>query len=721
MCLGGSAASYRLCTNDDGPILRVENYNPRLHAAAVKGSTLNHHFHRVRGNSEDCGSTSMSRGFSHAVGTVLGFLLALGLALPVATAAEAGHDYHFASTSSSGEKVVVEKEDGSKLTVVCFLGAECPMARIYGPRLSQLAAEFSADDVRVIGVNSNRQDSMAEVRAYVDEYSVSFPVIRDQRNVIADRYAATRTPEVFLLDEQLQLKYHGRIDDQYSPGINRAAPTRQDLRLAIEELLAGKPVSTADTTVLGCFIGKVSSRPQHTILENDITYSRHVARILQMHCVECHRAGEIGPFAMDSYEEVAGWADTMLEVVDNGRMPPWHADPNYGSFANARHMPESDKKILQDWVAGGLKQGDKAELPEPIESVEGWQLERRPDQIVEMRNRPFVVPKDGVVEYQYFVVDPQFEEDKWITGAQVIPGSRAVVHHAIVFVRPPDGARFRGVGWLTAYVPGQRLVSLPAGHGRNIPAGSKLVFQMHYTPNGSEQEDTTKIGLLFGNDKDVTHEVFTLVGLDQEFEIPPGESEHTVSVKVPQLPEHGLLLAATPHMHYRGKSFQLFTGQDAPQVLLSVPSYDFNWQHTYELAEPIPLANLDELRFEATFDNSSGNPFNPNPAEWVTWGDQTWEEMAVAFFAVSEPRIKPKSTIVRPQQSEVTSESDRQKQIDAYVARVLKKMDGNGDGYIVEDEAPIVVRRFRGFGSLDTNADGKATKDEILELAKQLF
>ncbi|HIF00627.1 MAG TPA: redoxin domain-containing protein [Fuerstia sp.] len=688
---------------------------------ALKGSTLNDLSSRVRENSEDDAVAVRSYNFIYALGTVSKFVLAIGLAAPGAAANDPALDYGFESTSTSGEKVVVEKDDGAKLTVVCFLGAECPMARIYGPRLSELAGEFSVNGVRVIGVNSNRQDSMAKIRAYVDELSVSFPVIHDRGNVIADRYAATRTPEVFLLDEQLQLQYHGRIDDQYAPGINRAAPTQQYLRVAIEQLLAGKHVSTPKTTALGCFIGKVDSRSQHEIVRNDITYSRHVTRVLQKHCVECHRAGEIGPFVMDSYDQVAGWADTMLETVDNGRMPPWHADPNHGSFANARDMSEADKEILHDWVAGGLKQGDEAELPKPIEHVQGWQLERQPDLMVEMRNRPFVVKKAGVVEYQYFVVDPQFEEDKWITGAQVIPGSRAVVHHAIVFVRPPDGARFRGVGWLTAYVPGQRLVSLPAGHGRKIPVGSKLVFQMHYTPNGVEQEDTTKIGLLFGDDKDMTHEVFTVVGIEQEFEIKPHASAHTVTVKVPRLPEHGHLLAVTPHMHYRGKSFRLLTGSDSPQKLLSVPNYDFNWQHSYEFMEPIPAANLDELRFEATFDNSSDNPFNPDPSEFVFWGDQTWEEMAVAFFAVSVPRIKPRTTSVRTEQSDATADSDRQKQIDAYVARFFNKMDANGDGHVVKDEASIFVRHFGRFGRYDTNADGRATKDEIRELAKQLY
>ena len=213
------------------------------------------------------------------------------------------------------------------------------------------------------------------------------------------------------------------------------------------------------------------------------------------------------------------------------------------------------------------------------------------------------------------------------------------MHHAIVFVRPPDGESFTGIGWLTAYVPGQRATQFPPGFARRIPAGSKFVFQMHYTPNGKAQFDQTKIGLNFIDEASVTHEVFTLAGIDQEFEIPPNVAEHAVDASVSWLPKEGMLLAAMPHMHLRGKSFQVRTRSgDSESIQLDVPHYDFNWQHTYEWSEPIPLRDIDRLSFTATFDNSVANPFNPNPNEYVMWGDQTWEEMAVAFFEVARPR-----------------------------------------------------------------------------------
>ena len=210
-------------------------------------------------------------------------------------------------------------------------------------------------------------------------------------------------------------------------------------------------------------------------------------------------------------------------------------------------------------------------------------------------------------------------------------------------MRPPDGVDFAGIGWLTAYVPGQRATIFPPGFARKIPAGSKLVFQMHYTPNGQEQKDTTQIGMTFMDASKVTHEVFTMIGIDQEFEIPPGEANHVVQSTVKRLPQDGVLLAVAPHMHLRGKSFEMVavagrnSASEDRRTLLKVPQYDFNWQHTYEFAEPLRFSDLKSLELTTTFDNSKGNPFNPAPEEYVVWGDQTWEEMSVAFLEVAKP------------------------------------------------------------------------------------
>ncbi|MEQ9070100.1 MAG: redoxin domain-containing protein [Gimesia chilikensis] len=626
---------------------------------------------------------------------------------------DASHTFRL--PTAQGKVVELTAEPESKATVVCFLGAECPLARLYGPKLNEMQAAYAAQGVQFIGVNSNQQDSLEDVKQYVKRYEISFPMAKDYNNEVADRFHAVRTPEVFVLDQQLTVRYRGRIDNQYLPGISRAETTTHDLKNALDQLLAGKPIEVSETKPNGCFIGRVKQNEVTTKL----TFCKEVAGVLHRHCVECHRTGEIAPFSLTDYDEVRGWADTMLETIEDGRMPPWHASPKYGHYANARFMPEKDKEILREWVAGGMPYGDIKDLPDLPKFREGWHLPRVPDVVYEMRKRPFVVPKEGVVEYQYFVVDPGFKEDKWITGAQVLPGNRSVVHHAIVFIRPPDGADFRGIGWLTAYVPGQRISMLPPGRARKVPAGSKLVFQMHYTPTGSVAEDISKVGLIFGKDEEISHEVFTLIGIDQEFEIPPHASDFPVSAKVRRIPPHAELLAIAPHMHLRGKSFRLFTKQDKKkEILLDVPNYDFNWQHIYELSKPMSLDKVDGLEFTVKFDNSKDNPFNPDPNEYVTWGDQTWEEMAIAFFEVAEPRKqKSQETKPKPEKKLTKAEAKKQrevelkKELDKRAAAFFKRFDKNGDGRVDVEEVPLATQRY---GRIrDDNGDGVIQREEL--------
>lgn len=664
----------------------------------------------------------------------------------------------------------------NRITAVVFLGTQCPMARAYASKLSELQTQHSST-LHVVGVMSNQQDSKEDVQQYIDSLDALFDIVLDEGNVVADRYGATRTPEAFLLDEDLKLRYHGRIDDQFAPSVTRGKADREDLRIAVDELLAGKVVAIKETTALGCLIGKVKER-RVTIDSDSVTFDQ-IVPILNRNCVECHRQGEIGPFAMDSYEEVVGWADTMWETIEDGRMPPWNADPNIGEFSNARHMSSADKELFHAWMTDGYapakidkETGGITDLAveevvvhqsesslsvgsEKESSGDVWQFDGEPDVVLSMRERPFVIPKDGIVEYQYFVVDPEFKEDKWVKNAQIIPGSRDVVHHCIVFIRPPDGTRFQGVGWLTGYVPGQRALELPPGRARKIPAGSKLVFQMHYTPNGVRREDTTRVGLQFANPADVTDEVFSVVALNQEFEIPPETDSYSVSAQVRQLPRRGELLAITPHMHYRGKSFTAYadyrdnkyangesasigdgsgnrddesardrdvgSGQSAIP-LLRVPNYDFNWQHTYALAEPMPLEHIERVHFDATFDNSVSNPFNPDATEWVTWGDQTWEEMAVSFFEVSVPRASKSSEKHESHKSlhEQTVSSEIQAKRNAYVEKVFKQLDSNGDRVIQKSEGTIFFRHFS-FDSFDSDRDGQATEREVRKIAEWLY
>lgn len=618
-----------------------------------------------------------------------------------------------------GSVAQVLPRDQAGLSVFCFLGAECPLAKLYGPRLQRMSETYADRQVRFLGINSNLQDSLDKLAEYGKTHEITFPLFKDYDHRLADLLEAKRTPEIVVVDASGRVRYRGRIDDQYQPGANRDRPRNHHLEDALRQLLAGETVAVRQTDPVGCLIGRAFAGE----VTSRWTYCKDISRLLQQHCVECHRPHEIGPFSLLDYDEVIGWGEMMLEVVHDGRMPPWHANPAHGSYANERGMTSKEKQMLEEWVRGGMPYGDAAELPPPEKYLAGWQLSREPDQIVKMSKTPYRVAADGVIEYQYFVVDPGFCEDRWIIGAQVMPGNRAVVHHCIVFVRPPDGKELKGLGWISAYVPGQRSVMLPPGHARRVAAGSQLVFQMHYTPNGSEQEDVTTLGLLFGEERDITHEVFTLPAINRNFEIPPHAADYAVHGGTSRIPRNGQILALSPHMHYRGKAFQASVVKEGDEtILLDVPRYDFNWQHVYELVAPVSLARVSQLKFTARFDNSRENPFNPDPSAFVTWGDQSWEEMAIAFFEVAIPRgesldyapAEPQedSDVLNARQAEEAEA--REKALNQFVEDFFSRFDADRDGVVTRGEMPLAQQRF-GFRKLDRNDDGKLDREEIAE------
>jgi len=617
---------------------------------------------------------------------------------------------------TEGGSVRPDRDSAVELHVVCFLGTECPLAQLYGPRLSDLAKRY-APRVGFIGIDPNQQDSMDELRAYGERQAIPFPLAKDHDQAITKRFGATRTPEVFVVDAAGKVRYRGRIDDQYSPGIARSEPTTHDLRTAIEQLLSKKTVAVPATDAVGC---RIAPRRQPDP-NSKVTFTDQVSRVLLRNCVECHRDDEIGPFALTDYDEVVGWADMILEVIDDGRMPPWHAAEGHTELANARQMSDSDRQVLHDWVDAGTPFGKASELPGLPERVAGWRLPNAPDVVFAMRDQPFAVPAAGTVEYQYFVVDPGFETDRWVSAAEVIPGNRRVVHHCIVFVRPPDGTDFREIGFLTAYVPGQSPTVLPAGYARRIRAGSQFVFQMHYTPTGTPQQDMTKVGLKFTSAESVTHEVLVTGGIEQDFEIPPHTHDFSVQGEVDWFPEHGELLAVAPHMHVRGKSFELVAERAGKsETLVRVPQYDFNWQHNYKFATPLPLASIDRLRFRCSFDNSAGNLSNPDPNQYVTWGDQTQEEMSVVFLQVARS-LNAKSTVAKPDHAALVKQrAEREQQATAFAVDFIKRFDANGDQRVSTSEVPTAFREFQ-FRKTDRDGDGFLRKKELLRAARERF
>lgn len=588
--------------------------------------------------------------------------------------------------------------------VVAFLGTECPLARLYAPRLQKLADEYADRGVAFIGVNSNRQDSLTKLAAYVRQHEVKFPMLKDRGSRVADLFGAERTPQVFLLDSDRVVRYAGRIDDQYVIGVVRNKPTNEDLRQALDELLAGEEVSTPHTDPIGCIIG----RPRAPQANSEVTFTRDIAPILQANCVECHRAGEIGPFELKQYDEVAGWGEMIAEVVRDNRMPPWHASPEHGNFANERRLSEQDKQLIFTWVENGCPEGDPADLPAERTFTSGWQLPREPDMVISMPE-PFQIPADAGKEgipYQYIRVPTNFTEDKWVSGMEVQPGNRAVVHHTIVYAEPAEGGR-RSWIFLAAYVPGLRLDPMPPGTAKQIPAGSSIVFEQHYTPNGSKQTDVTSIGLIFADPADITSELVTTEIGNNQFSIPPHARAHEVTATSKTFPHPLTLISLSPHMHLRGKAFRydliLPTGER--EILLDVPSYDFNWQTRYVLAEPREIPAGSVIHCRAVFDNSADNLANPAPEETVRWGDQSWEEMMLGFIDVQLPRDDNRRAGSKPVDTGID------------LVGLFDQADVDGDGGLSREEAAGNDLLTRFFDQIDTNGDGLLQIGEVITAA----
>lgn len=586
--------------------------------------------------------------------------------------------------------------DNSRLVLIAFTGTQCPLAKLYTVRLNELAANYDPTDLAVVAINSNVQDSVTEIAASVRRQGITFPVLKDPAHRVADQLGAERTPEVFLLDQNRIVRYHGRIDDQYVVGITRKEPQREDLKEAISELLAGKSVSVSRTDTLGCLIG----RRREPKADSPVTYSNQIARIFQNRCVECHREGEIAPFSLTSYDDVVGWGEMISEVIEDRRMPPWHANPKFGHFGNDRSMSKEEQELVHAWVKNGCPEGDPSELPEPIKYTDGWQLSREPDLVVAMRDKPFEVAAEAGPEgiaYRQFWVDPGIKQDKWVVEMEARPSNRAVVHHIIVYVYP-EGKESREHAFLTAYVPGLRAEPLPAGAAKKISAGAWFRFEMHYTPIGTVENDLSEVGLVFAAPEDVTHEVKTMSVGNSKFELQPFLAHQEVTAKSGTSPVDLTLLSMSPHMHLRGESFRYDVEypDGRTETLLDVPNYDFNWQTRYRLAEPLTLPVGARLHCTARFDNSEDNLANPDPSKTITWGDQSWDEMMLGYYDVMLP---------------IDDSEVLEGRLDA--KKILNRLDKDRDDFITRKEAESLKILSNAFFLVDTDNSGTVDENEL--------
>jgi peroxiredoxin len=525
---------------------------------------------------------------------------------------------------------------GAKATVVVFTAAGCPVCGAYWPRLVELHKRYAPEGVAFVAVNSMGLDSADDVAKAAKELKLPFPYLKDDGTKLADRLAVERVPSAVVLDADRAVRYAGRIDDQFAPGVQRDKPTTRELGAALDAVLGGREVKAPFAAAAGC---KLTRAKKPRAGADAPTYYGRVAAVVNARCLECHRAGEAGPFPLSTFEQVKGWADMIREVVADGVMPPWHADAPRGHFANDRRLSDDEKKTLLAWIDAGCPEGDPKDAPPAPTFTAGWRLPQKPDLVITM-NKPFDVPASTLfglgVEYQYVPAGEPFAEDTWVQAVEVRPDYRAVVHHVIVYMQLPGEKELGPDNFarrmLATYVPGDQPLVYPAGMAKKIPKGTKLIFEMHYTPNGKPGKDQSAVGIVRAK-KPPQREAKGDAAANYEFAIPPGAANHQVTA-AHTFKDAATLLSFSPHMHLRGKAFryELVTPDGKREVLLNVPKYDFNWQVSFTLAAPRAVPAGSKLECTAWYDNSTANPFNPNPKKKVRWGDQTWDEMMLGFF-----------------------------------------------------------------------------------------
>ena len=534
--------------------------------------------------------------------------------------------------ASDGRRQTLRTLIGTRATVIFFAGIECPVSVAYEQDLARLASMFNSQDVALVAVNANYADTVDKIKAHRASAKLPYAVYQDVDGRLTETLGATRSSEVVLLDPRGQVVYQGRIDDRVTTAVRRASATRHELRDAISATLAGKPVAIARTEASGCFI----SRPQAASAAADVTYAKDVAPIIQRYCVMCHSPGQAGPMSLQTYEQVAAWSRTIVEVLRQNRMPPTRLappDPRYGDFVKTPEPTAAEIDTITQWTEAGTPQGTttKATVAAIPDKSDEW-LIGKPDLILTMP-QAYMVPATGVVPYQYYEILTYTGEERWVEAVEIKPGVRSVVHHANVYMAQAElltvGFDF-GERW-AAFAPGRPPITFPDGVARRLPKNAKLTLEVHYTPDGVAREDRTRIGIRFARNAP-RYEARSIPLGTLNFRIPPHAPNHEVTATY-TLKGDGRIASFTPHMHDRGKDFryEAILPGGTTRTLLFVPKYNFKWQFVYVPTEMIALPKGTVLRATAHYDNSAANPTNPDPSATVTFGLQTFEEMMFGF------------------------------------------------------------------------------------------
>ncbi len=610
------------------------------------------------------------------------------------------------------------------LTVVLFTSQSCPVAKKLIPDIEALQKKYAAKNIAWLMVNPYLSEDTNQFKKMDFLKNGKVTLAFDKDLALAKRLGARTTTEVYLIDEEGSLLYRGALSDQYGLAFQLEKPTHRLLDAAIEASLKGQVPVIRATTAPGC-----SLDTGHEVLPDEVGLSYHerISRVVKENCSLCHRDSGVAPFSLDSKEQVLEHAGMIKKVLLEKRMPPWFAEAagsNGPLWLNDRSLGEKDLLDFMKWLETKEEGPKNVALKKPQLVNTEWVI-GKPDVIYTIP-KVVTVKASGTMPYQHLFVRTDFPVKKWVNAWEVIPTAREVVHHVLIFAIPAKDAtpealkkRSRGGemgGFFAAYVPGNSDITYPEDQAIGLEPGTVLYFQIHYTPNGQEQKDQTKLGLKFV-DQPPLHEVKVAGVVNSKLKIPPQEANHHEVAEL-KLPEDVVILGYMPHMHLRGKAFK-YTVTDPEHTvstLLNVPIYDFNWQLNYRLASPLTLKKGSIIKVEAIFDNSPANLANPDPTATVKWGMQSSDEMLIGYFEYYSVNGNQSSVLLSVTGSEAEGTDKALPTSLERSQELMKQLDLDANGKLTKEELgkssnPKAYLKY--FDLMDSNHDKEVSLDEL--------
>lgn len=581
------------------------------------------------------------------------FLLST-LFLVLATVAQANMERvgNFALLDQDGVSHQLRKYGDNKAVVLISVASQCDANLDALHKYRLLRTTWEEQGISFLAIDASPLDDLSDLKLMNELYHLDMPILNDSSQLVAENLGIRKAGEILVIEPQrMRVLYRGGLDIEPQ----RARPDRgmegrpgtNYLHSTLEQIAAGEADKIRNPVIAGapgCELD-FPARDKHLAKLPD--YATDVAPLLIEKCVSCHREGGIAPFAMNSHMMVQGWSPMMKEVMMTRRMPPAQVDPSINHFTNARYMSEVELQTLVHWIDAGAPRGESEVDPLTlIQTPESeWEL-GEPDYIVEVP--AFTVPATGVLDYENVTINLPFAEDKWVKSVQHIPGDRRVLHHLLSFIVPADyeeriveGENDQYREFLEGYAPGKdEAATYPENAGVFVPKGSAVQMSLHYTTFGKELVDRTRLGLYFAEEEPLhQYSTYSLSHGGRNIVIPPGVSEHKMSathVFEDEIMLHGI----RPHMHYRGKymRFRVVYPDGSQDNILNVPDYNFAWQPTYRLSEPMLIPAGSRVIVEGAFDNSEYNLGNPDPGATVRGGAQSWDEMFIGYFSYHKTR-----------------------------------------------------------------------------------